>query len=54
MAKKSWIEREKKKRELVAKYAAKRAELKANHAFVNLVFPVLLFVRWQGMVSFLE
>ena len=36
MAKKSWIEREKKKRVLVAKYAAKRAELKANHDYVAL------------------
>lgn len=36
MAKKSWIEREKKKRELVAKYAAKRAELKANHDYICL------------------
>mgnify|MGYP001781707889 FL=1 len=36
MAKKSWIEREKKKRELVAKYAAKRAELKANHDYIGL------------------
>mgnify|MGYP004442527309 CR=1 FL=1 len=36
MAKKSWIEREKKKRELVAKYAAKRAELKANHDYAGL------------------
>ncbi|MDI9401613.1 MAG: 30S ribosomal protein S14 [Verrucomicrobiota bacterium] len=36
MAKKSWIEREKKKRELVAKYAAKRAELKANHDYAAL------------------
>ena len=36
MAKKSWIEREKKKRELVAKYAAKRAELKANHGYAAL------------------
>jgi small subunit ribosomal protein S14 len=36
MAKKSWIEREKKKRELVAKYATKRAELKANHDYVAL------------------
>jgi small subunit ribosomal protein S14 len=30
MSKKSWIEREKRKRETVAKYAAKRAELKAK------------------------
>ncbi len=36
MAKKSWIEREKKKRRLVAKFAAKRAELKANHDYAGL------------------
>lgn len=30
MAKKSWIERDKRKRQAVAKYAAKRAELKAR------------------------
>jgi small subunit ribosomal protein S14 len=30
MAKKSWLEREKKKRELVKKFADKRAELKAK------------------------
>lgn len=30
MAKKSWKERDKRKRETVAKYAAKRAELKAQ------------------------
>ena len=36
MAKKSWIEKEKRKREVVAKYAALRAELKANGDYVAL------------------
>jgi small subunit ribosomal protein S14 len=36
MAKKSWIEREKRKRESVQKYAALRAELKARHDYVGL------------------
>ncbi len=36
MAKKSWIEREKKKRETVKKYAALRAELKAKHDYAGL------------------
>lgn len=36
MAKKAWIEREKKKRKLVLKYAALRAELKAKHDYVAL------------------
>ena len=36
MAKKSWIEKEKRKRELVAKYAALRAELKAKGDYVGL------------------
>ena len=36
MAKKAWFEREKKKRVLVKKYAALRAELKAKHDYVGL------------------
>lgn len=36
MAKKSWIEREKKKRETVKKYAALRAELKAKKDYAGL------------------
>ena len=36
MAKKSWIEREKKKRETVKKYAAVRAELKAKRDYAGL------------------
>ena len=36
MAKKSWIEKEKRKRELVAKYAALRAELKAKGDYAGL------------------
>jgi small subunit ribosomal protein S14 len=36
MAKKSWIEREKKKRKTVQKYAALRAELKAKGDYAGL------------------
>ena len=36
MAKKSWLERNKKKLETVKKYAALRAELKAKHDYVGL------------------
>ncbi len=36
MAKKSWIEREKKKRAVASKYAAIRAELKERHDYVGL------------------
>ena len=36
MAKKSWMEREKKKRETVKKYAAVRAELKAKRDYAGL------------------
>lgn len=36
MAKKSWKERDKRKREAVAKYAAKRAELKARGDYEGL------------------
>lgn len=36
MAKKAWLEREKKKRETVKKYAALRAELKAKGDYVGL------------------
>ena len=36
MAKKSWIEREKRKRATVAKYAAVRAELKAKKDYIGL------------------
>jgi small subunit ribosomal protein S14 len=36
MAKKAWIEREKKKLELVKKYAALREELKDRHDFIGL------------------
>jgi len=36
MAKKSWKERDKRKRETVAKYAAKRAELKAQGDYEGL------------------
>lgn len=36
MAKKSWMEREKRKRAAVAKYAAKRAELKARGDYEGL------------------
>lgn len=36
MAKKSWLERNKKKRETVAKYAAIRAELKAKRDYAGL------------------
>jgi small subunit ribosomal protein S14 len=36
MAKKSWLERNKKKLETVKKYAALRAELKAKHDYAGL------------------
>jgi small subunit ribosomal protein S14 len=36
MAKKSWLERNKKKQETVKKYAAKRAELKARGDYAGL------------------
>lgn len=36
MAKKSWIERNKRKMATVEKYAAKRAELKANGDYIGL------------------
>ena len=36
MAKKAWIEREKKKRILVQKFAARRAELKDKHDYAAL------------------
>jgi small subunit ribosomal protein S14 len=36
MAKKSWIEREKKKRAVASKYAAIRAELKERHDYAGL------------------
>lgn len=36
MAKTSWIEKEKRKRATVAKYAAKRAELKAKKDYIGL------------------
>jgi len=36
MAKKSWLERNKRKQETVKKYAAKRAELKAKRDYVGL------------------
>ena len=36
MAKKSWIERNDKKRQVVARYAEKRAELKASHYYEGL------------------
>jgi small subunit ribosomal protein S14 len=36
MAKTSWLERDKRKRETVAKYATLRAELKANKDYVGL------------------
>lgn len=36
MAKKSWMEREKRKRAVVAKFAAKRAELKARGDYEGL------------------
>ena len=36
MAKKSWLERNKRKRETVKKYAAKRAELKARRDYAGL------------------
>lgn len=36
MSKASWIERDKRKRETVAKYAAKRAELKARKDYAGL------------------
>lgn len=36
MAKKSWLEKDKRKRATVAKYAAVRAELKANNDYVGL------------------
>ena len=36
MAKKSWLERNKRKAETVKKYAALRAELKAKHDYVGL------------------
>jgi len=36
MAKKSWLERNKKKMETVKKFAAKRAELKAKRDYVGL------------------
>jgi len=36
MAKKSWLERNKRKQETVKKYAALRAELKAKHDYIGL------------------
>ena len=36
MAKKSWVERNDRKRQVVARYAEKRAELKANHDYEGL------------------
>lgn len=36
MAKKAWIERDKKKRQVMAKYAALRAELKAKRDYAGL------------------
>jgi len=36
MAKKAWIERNKRKKETAAKYAAKRAELKAKRDYAGL------------------
>ncbi len=36
MSKKAWIERDKRKRNTVNKYQAKRAELKANHDYAGL------------------
>jgi len=36
MAKKSWLERNKRKQETVKKYAALRAELKAKHDYAGL------------------
>ena len=36
MAKKSWIERNKRKMEVVKKYAAIRAELRAKHDYVGI------------------
>ncbi len=36
MAKRAWFEREKKRRALVKKYAAKRAELKAKGDYIGL------------------
>ncbi|MCB1127371.1 MAG: 30S ribosomal protein S14 [Verrucomicrobiae bacterium] len=36
MSKKSWIERDKRRRNTVKKYAAKRAELKARHDYAGL------------------
>jgi len=36
MAKKAWLERNKRKRETVKKYAAKRAELKARRDYAGL------------------
>lgn len=36
MAKKAWIERDKKRRQMVSKYAAKRAELKAKRDYAGL------------------
>ena len=36
MAKKAWLERNKRKAKTVAKYAAKRAELKANADYEGL------------------
>ena len=36
MAKKAWLERNKRKQEMVKKYAAKRAELKAKHDYAGL------------------
>ena len=36
MAKKAWLERNKRKLETVKKYAAKRAELKARHDYAGL------------------
>lgn len=36
MSKKSWIERDKRRRTTVKKFAAKRAELKARHDYVGL------------------
>ena len=54
MAKKSWIEKEKHKRELVEKYAALRAELKAKGDYIGLQqlprnsSPVRLVNRFQA------
>lgn len=53
MAKKAWIERNKRKKAMVAKYAAKRAELKAKGDYAGLAklprsaSPVRLINRCQ-------